>query len=79
MPAVMEQIGKMSRTEQIRLVHLILDAIENGTTISGSLGTVDVSNRIGLMEGQVRIPSYERDLEMDEEIIAGCDFEVEPS
>ena len=69
----------MSRTEQIRLAHLLLDAIENGTVVSGSCGKVDVSQRIGLMEGQVRIPSYERDLEMDEEIVAGCDFEVEPA
>ena len=31
MAEVMEQIGKMSREEQIRLAHLILDAIEKGT------------------------------------------------
>ena len=31
MPEVMEQIGRMSRAEQIRLAHLLLDAIENGT------------------------------------------------
>ena len=79
MPEVMEQIERMSRAEQIRLAHLLLDAIENGTVVSGSQGRVDVSKRIGLMEGQARIPSYERDLEMDEEIVAGCDCEVEPS
>ena len=30
MPEVMEQIGRMNRAEQIRLAHLLLDAIENG-------------------------------------------------
>ena len=33
MPEVMEQIGKMSRAEQIRLAHILLDAIENGSVV----------------------------------------------
>ena len=52
MPEVMEQIGRMSRAEQIRLAHLLLDAIENGTVVSGPCANVDVSKRIGLMDGQ---------------------------
>lgn len=31
MAEILEQIGRMSREEQIRLAHLLLDAIEKGT------------------------------------------------
>ena len=36
MAEVIEQINKMSREEKIRLAHLLLDAIENGTVVKPS-------------------------------------------
>lgn len=36
MAEVLEQINKMSREEKIRLAHLLLDAIENGTIVKPS-------------------------------------------
>ena len=36
MAEVIEQINKMSREEKIRLAHILLDAIENGTTMKPS-------------------------------------------
>ena len=38
MPAVMEQIGRMSRAEQIRIARLILESIENGEVVVGGEG-----------------------------------------
>ena len=57
MPAVMEQIGKMSRVEQIRIARLILEAIENGEVVFG--GERPSVNRlnVGLMKAEVDLPS----------------------
>ena len=33
MAEVLEQINKMTREEKIRLAHILLDAIENGTVV----------------------------------------------
>lgn len=33
MAEVLEQINRMTREEKIRLAHLLLDAIEHGTTV----------------------------------------------
>ena len=57
MPAVMEQIGKMSRAEQIRIARLILESIENGElAFSGEEASAKRLN-IGLMKDEISLPS----------------------
>lgn len=74
MAEILEQLSKMTCAERIRIAQWILEGIANGEVASYSGGKVDVSKRIGLMNGMEKIPSYEKDREMDEEIVADCDF-----
>ena len=77
MSEVMEQIGRMSRAEQIRIARLIPESIESGEVQDAPRRASGTSSRIGLMEGMETIPSFERDRELDGEIVNCCDFEVE--
>ena len=77
MPAVMEQIGKMSRVEQIRIARLILEAIENGEVVFG--GERPLVNRlnVGLMKAEVDLPSdFDAEFDLLDETISselvGC-------
>ena len=57
MPAVMEQIGKMSRAEQIRIARLILESIENGEVVFGGEGSSGNRLNVGLMKDEISLPS----------------------
>ena len=57
MPAVMEQIGKMSRAEQIRIARLILESIENGEVVfGGEEGSSAKRLNVGLMKDEISLP-----------------------
>ena len=56
MPAVMEQIGKMSRAEQIRIARLILESIENGEVVFGGEGSSGNRLNVGLMKDEISLP-----------------------
>ena len=56
MPAVMEQIGKMSRAEQIRIARLILESIENGEVVFGGEGASVNRLNVGLMKDEISLP-----------------------
>ena len=56
MPAVMEQIGKMSRAEQIRIARLILESIENGEVVFGGEGASAKRLNVGLMKDEISLP-----------------------
>ena len=56
MPAVMEQIGKMSRAEQIRIARLILESIENGEVVFGGEGALVNRLNVGLMKDEISLP-----------------------
>ena len=56
MPAVMEQIGKMSRAEQIRIARLILESIENGEVLCGGEGPSAKRLNVGLMKDEISLP-----------------------
>ena len=56
MPAVMEQIGKMSRVEQIRIARLILESIENGEVVFGGEGSSAKRLNVGLMKDEISLP-----------------------
>ena len=56
MPAVMEQIGKMSRAEQIRIARLILESIENGEVVFGGEGSSTKRLNVGLMKDEISLP-----------------------
>ena len=77
MPAVMEQIGKMSRVEQIRIARLILESIENGEVVFGGKGTSANRLNVGLMKDEVDLPSdFDAEFDSLDETIAselvGC-------
>ena len=57
MPAVMEQIGKMSRAEQIRIARLILESIENGEVFFGGEEPSAKHLNVGLMKDEISLPS----------------------
>ena len=56
MPAVMEQIGKMSRAEQIRIARLILESIDDGEVVFGGEGTLSKCLNVGLMKDEISLP-----------------------
>ena len=56
MPEVMEQIGKMSRAEQIRIARLILESIENGEDAFGNEGPSVCRLNVGLMRDEISLP-----------------------
>ena len=56
MPAVMEQIGKMSRAEQIRFAQLILESIENGEVAFDGEGSSVNRLNVGLMKDEISLP-----------------------
>ena len=56
MPAVMEQIVKMSRKEQIRIARLILESIENGEVVFGGEESSAKRLNVGLMKNEISLP-----------------------
>ena len=56
MPAVMEQIGRMSRAEQLRIARLILESIESGEVVFGGEGGPVNRLRVGLMKDEISLP-----------------------
>ena len=56
MPAVMEQIVKMSRADQLRIARLILETIENGEIVYGGEGSSVKHLNIGLMKDEISLP-----------------------
>ena len=56
MPAGMEQIGKMSRAEQIRIARLILESIEDGEVAFGGEGASAKRLNVGLMKDEISLP-----------------------
>ena len=56
MPAVMEQIEKMSRAEQIRIARLILESIDNGGVFFGGEGSSVNRLNVGLMKDEISLP-----------------------
>ena len=71
MPAVMEQIDKMSAEEKLRLMGYILKSI-SASALEQGRGLH--RRRIGVMDGKWKIPTWEEDKAMDREIEA--DFEA---
>ena len=56
MPEVMEQIGKMSRAEQIRIARQIFESIENGEVVFGGEGSSAKRLNVGLMKDEISLP-----------------------
>ena len=61
MAEVIEQINKMSREEKIRLAHILLDAIENGTTMKPSAPMRKLEIDPFLSRGQVKGSLFDDD------------------
>ena len=61
MAEVLEQINKMTREEQIRLAHLLLDAIEHGTGVKPSAPTRKLEADAFLSQVQVNGSLFDDD------------------
>ena len=71
MPAIMEQVSRLSVSEKLNLMECILKSISFSVAEQSS-GVR--KRRIGLMDGKWKLPTWEEDRAMDREIEA--DFEV---
>ena len=61
MAEVLEQINKMTREEKIRLAHLLLDAIEQGTVVKPSAPTRNLEADAFLSQVQVNGSRFDDD------------------
>ena len=71
MPAIMEQVSRLSVPEKLNLMECILKSISS--SLPEQAGGIR-KRRIGLMDGKWKLPTWEEDKAMDREIEA--DFEV---
>ena len=71
MPAIMDQVSRLSFSEKLNLMEYILKSISVSVSEQES-GTR--KRRIGLMDGKWKLPTWEEDKAMDREIEA--DFET---
>ena len=74
MPALMEQVNKLSAEEKLRLMECILksisvSALEHGRGLR--------RRRIGLMDGKWKLPTWEEDKAVDREIEADLEASLE--
>ena len=71
MPAIMEQVSRLSVSEKLNLMEYILKSIS--FSLPEQTGGIR-KRRIGLMDGKWKLPTWEEDKAMDREIEA--DFEA---
>ena len=71
MPAIMEQVSRLSVSEKLNLMECILKSISFSV---GEQSSGVRKRRIGLMDGKWKLPTWEEDRAMDREIEA--DFEA---
>ena len=71
MPAIMEQVSRLSVSEKLDLMDRIIKSIS--CTLPEQAGGIR-TRRIGLMDGKWKLPTWEEDRAMDREIEA--DFEA---
>lgn len=75
MPAIMEQVSRLSVSEKLSLMECILKSI--GTSVAAAEPKkTERSSRIGICRGMWKLPTWEEDKAMDREIEA--DFEASP-
>ena len=70
MPAIMEQVSRLSVSEKLDLMDCIIKSIS--FSLPERTGSIR-KRRIGLMDGKWKLPTWEEDKAMDREIEA--DFE----
>ena len=72
MPAVMEQISRMSIEEREKLANWILEGIRNGEVTSASVDSERHKIQFGLMRDEIRLPkSFDAVFDsLDEELSA---------
>ena len=71
MPAIMEQVSRLSVSEKLDLMDRIIKSIS--CSLPEQTGGIR-KRRIGLMDGKWKLPTWEEDKAMDREIEA--DFEA---
>ena len=71
MPAIMEQVSRLSVSERLDLMDRIIKSIS--CSLPEQAGGIR-KRRIGLMDGKWKLPTWEEDKAMDREIEA--DFEA---
>ena len=72
MPAIMEQVSRLSLSEKLDLLNRIIKSIDASTIETGYVKPTRAS-RIGICRGMWKLPSWAEDKAMDREIEA--DFE----
>ena len=73
MPAIMEQVSRLSVSEKLDLMDRIIKSIDVSTVEAGPVKPARAS-RIGICRGMWKLPTWEEDQAMDREIEA--DFEA---
>jgi len=68
MPAVMEQVSKMSADEKLRLLAYLVKSLSFTLVRHDQTSDCRGKRRIGSMEGKWRLPTDEQDRSMDAEI-----------
>ena len=72
MPAIMEQVSRLSVPEKLNLMECIIKSI--GMSVAAAPVQPERASRIGICRGMWKLPTWEEDQAMDREIEA--DFEA---
>ena len=74
MPIVLEQVKRLDVYDKMRLMEYLVKTLSTTIVRYEGASSRKCRRRIGAMAGRWPDYSYERDREMDEEIVADCDM-----